>query len=98
MTRPDVLRFIGGPCGRLDVGWTGPWPPPEYLTLAHGTESGITKVVPDGFDPSIVAEAPSIVVTTYRLKQASKLGGDGMFHGAQMVRGAEYVPDEAVIQ
>lgn len=98
MTRPDLIRFIGGPVGRLEVGWTGPWPPPEYLTVAYGNESGIAKVVPEGFDLSVIAEAASIEVTVYRLKQASKLGGDGMFHGVQMVRGAEYVPDAAVIR
>lgn len=92
----DMLRFLGGPIDQHEVGWTGPWPPPERMALAVGGESGIVKV----FDPAEIDAAalhsaralPSISVCVYRLRNASQLPDD--FDSKYVFRGAEYVPEE----
>ena len=45
---PDMLRFLGGVMTKHEVGYSGPWPPPERMGLAVGRESGMTSV----FDPT----------------------------------------------
>jgi hypothetical protein len=92
---PDMLRFIGGTVKKHEVGWDGPWPPPEIMRLAVGTQSGIVQVVAEDLDAETEAElaaSPTIVVTTYKLRNASILNEDQIRDMPNVFRGAEYVP------
>lgn len=89
----DMLRFLGGIVGSHEAGWRGPWPPPETMGLAVGSESGMVSV----FDPTPetlaeLAECDTITVALYRLRNASRLPDDCDF--SHVFRGAEYVPVE----
>lgn len=86
-----MLRFLGGTVGTLEVGWNGPWPPPERMTIAHGTDSGIIKVLPEDYDPLLLEQVKSIIITHYKLRNASILEKSDA-DGVNTMRGAEYVP------
>lgn len=91
-TPPDMLRFIGGTIGEHEVGWTGPWPPPEYLRVAHGQASGQITVAADDVntDAVVAASGGSIIVTRFRRRSFSIIPDTDPFPG--VFRGAEYVP------
>lgn len=98
MTRPpDMLRFLDPrlESGRLEFGWTGPWPPPERLALAIGRESGIVRVIErDDVDADLLREledAPTIDVVDFTLRNASSLPDE--FESEHVFRGAEYVAE-----
>lgn len=92
-----MLRFLG-PDGRavLEVGWTGPWPPPDSLRVAVGSLSGEATVVDENLPPELEAELlaaarGTVQITRYRLRSASQLPDD--FESEHVFRGAEYVPN-----
>lgn len=97
-----MLRFVGGIVVAHEVGWTGPWPPPERMGLAVGEQSGIVQVFQPGDvsepDSNWLAEAKlagTIRVMTYRLRNASTLPDS--FDAPNLFRGADYVPDQEVL-
>lgn len=99
MTRrlPDLIRFVGGPAGRSQFGWNGPWPPPETFRVAVGRLTGNVTVVADDLSPTLehaLVEAPTVDVATYRRVAFSKLPDD--YESPHVVRAAEYHHEEEV--
>lgn len=89
-----MLRFVGGVVPKHEVGWNGPWPPPDRMGLAVGSQSGIVSVFEPTPDKLLMLEAePTIKVAVYRLRNASRLPDD--IDRTRVFRGAEYVPEEA---
>lgn len=76
------------------AGWTGPWPPPERLTVAIGGQSGRVSVIEEHPDPAALAAARALGTISfhpYRLRNASQITKPAP-QGAHWFRGAEYVP------
>ena len=91
----DQIAFLD-PSGRRRymAGWTGPWPPPEQLTMMIGS-SGYTIVVAEDADPEVIAAARqlgTITETRYRLRNCSAIPEPAKPEDSWF-RGAEYVPD-----
>lgn len=92
MTPPDMLRFYLPSGGTHEVGWNGPWPPPDRLTLAIGQESGMVRVIDRATSKPEDLEALDACETITQIEcllaNASTLPDD--FHDAHIFRGAEY--------
>lgn len=87
------LRFEGIPAPHDVVGWTGPWPPPERIAVAHGTVSGHYAYSEDLDHTADVAmrSEGSIEVTIYERESYSKLPADSdMIKSGRVARGAQY--------
>lgn len=98
MTDAALLRFLGDTEATLaEVGWTGPWPPPERMVIATGRETGALQVT----DPARIAEArqkhadfdEAIEVQTFIRSGYSRIPAEAARNSAHVMRGATYVPE-----
>lgn len=90
---PDMVRFRGGLVSLLEVGWTGPWPPPERLGVAVGLESGIVTVFePDEANVALLNDTDTIRWSIYQRRSASSLHDD--IDRTRLFRGAEYTAED----
>lgn len=92
MKNPDMLRFYLPTGVTHEVGWAGPWPPPETMTVSVGRETGVIKVFRrEETDVGLLTaldECATIDVYDFKLANASRLPDD--FVDAHVFRGAEY--------
>lgn len=90
---PDILRFQHRGNAELprlpDVGWNGPWPPPETFAVAIGNQTGQVHVIND--EPESIEKALTVArVFKFERKMYSKLDKGSSLLGVAAVRGAEY--------
>jgi len=90
----DFLRFKGVPAAQ-NLGWTGPWPPPEKMVMVRGGLSGV-EVFGDPADPEVSATLDEIdgtdlpfTVRWFLRTQYSKLTDEQAEH-PNLARGALY--------
>jgi hypothetical protein len=94
-----LLRFANDELCRdvvHEAGWTGPWPPPDRLSLVVGVSTGRTVVAEDGSVQRLKNEnedwADHVIIQPFRRVRASTLTDEDMGAMAHVMRGAVYMP------
>lgn len=95
----QFLRYVTGEDSRttiLQVGWTGPWPPPAELVYVKAPASGeaiLTEDVPEHRDALLQVASLDWQVHVIKLGSHSQLSDAEAERMTHVARGAEYVFD-----
>lgn len=93
------LRFANDEDARdviFEIGWTGPWPPPERLYLATGVSTGRMVVAEESAIAKMKLDSPDwmtvVAIQMFARVRASKLTDDMLATTTHVMRGAVYTP------